>query len=168
MLNIWTSSSFILLSTWDKADFHHPIPGFINGQDCSLQVQSFCCSPIQDLHMQMCTNWVIVHANRWLNRQLSNLHEQMEVVPIQKARGTWTLCKQADGLKACGNLTLGPHSCLNPRASWGLKLHKWNFLFDLSCHGNDQISNKVIFRKYHGKGFDFYNFFSNTIYEAEI
>lgn len=158
MLNIWTSSSFILLSTWDKAGFHHPLPGFINGQGCSLQVQSFCCSLIQDLHMQMCPNWVIVHANRWLNRQLSNLHEQMEVVPIQKAGGTWTLCWQADGLNAWGNLAQGPRSRLNPRASWGLKLHKCNLLFDLSCHGNDQISDKVIFRKYRGKGIWFLPF----------
>ena len=55
----------------------------------------------------MCPNGVIVHANRWLNRQLPNLHERMEVVHIQKAGGTWTLCKQAAFLKACENLAPG-------------------------------------------------------------
>lgn len=104
----------------------------------AAQVKIYICKCVW-----MCPKWVIVHANRWLNRQLSNLHEQMEVVPIQKAGGTWTLCKQAAGLKACGNLVQGPHSCLNPRASWGLKLHKWNLLFDLSCHGDDQISGHL-------------------------
>lgn len=109
----------------------------------------------------MCPNWVIVHANRWLNRQLPNLHEQMEVVHIQKAGGTWTLCRQAAFLKACENLAPGTSELLKSQSQPGLTLHKWNLLFDLSCKGNDQ-------RKYHGKGFDFCHFFPYTLLKAKI
>lgn len=76
----------------------------------------------------------------------------MEVVHIQKAGRTWTLCKQAAFFKAYGNLAPWASEGLKSQSQPGGKLPKWNLLFDFSCLGNDQISDRVIFKKYHGKG----------------
>ena len=59
-------------------------------------------------------------------------------------------------------------SCINPRASQGVKLHKWNLLFDLSCCGNDRNSDKVIFRKYHGRGGLFFFFLTTFSFFPNI
>lgn len=118
---------------------------------CSLQVQSFCwsLSLFTYANMWMGPNWAIVHANRWLSRQLPNLHEQMEVVHIQNAGGTWILSKQAALLKAVETWTLSSQYCLTHRKCQSLKLHKRNVTFDRSWHSNDQIFDKFIFRKCH-------------------
>lgn len=103
----------------------------------------------------ICPNWVIVHANRWLNRQLPNLHEWREVVHIQKQGAPEHYASRRLSSKPVKTWPLELQSCINPRASQGVKLHKWNLPFDLGCRGNHRNSDKVIFRKYHGRGWFF-------------